>query len=443
MSYYAADRSEGGIRAADILSVLIIVAVAAAAAWYMIRDRDYPLQSSAMGHAGLIAWLRDQGLEAREARGLPITPEKVGLRVLPVHDTDLTRNFEAPTDKRSYLASGTEYDISAGTILRKINSLPSVIIAPKWSRAARHSGFADPSLLLPVADASRPFLQLNVMEEPLTRPDAKMLELSGPADQKGKAQAATLYAPQLFARTVPAGCISLLGGPLGHAVIECDGHKRSFIAVSDPDIFNNHGLSLGRNADIVANLIGEWSGGLPVLIDTTSEVFVKETPQRAARREWSDLLRLFDYPFSVLWAAAGVLMMLALWRSWLRFGPAVSVYDDRIGASKAVSIDAKARLLRMTGNDSALFETYITARIRQLEDALFGTSALAEDPVRRIFSLVERRNPDLARAFGTAAAAAQTPSPETSEAGLLELAETFERQTEQVLNEFGRSAQGG
>lgn len=440
MSYYASDRSEGGIRPADIVSVLIIVAIAAGAAWYMIRDRDYPLRLSAMGHAGLIAWLRDQGIEAREARGLPVTPDKVGLRVLALHDTDLATDFEPPTDKADYLATGTEYDIEAGTILRKINSLPSVIIAPKWSRAARHSGFLDPSLLLPEDEASRPFLQLNVMEEPFRRPTAKLLEISAPEDADGTARAITLYAPQLFAREVPAGCTSLLGGAIGHVVIECEGHERSFIAVSDPDLLNNHGLALGENAAVSADLIRDWAEGLPVLIDTTAHLFTEETLPEVPRRAWSDLLRLFAYPFTILWAAGGLVLVLALWRSWFRFGPPVAVFDDRIGASKTVSIGAKARLLRMTGNDIALFETYIAARIRQLEEALFGGNTLAGDPIRRIFSLVERRDPALARDFGAAAAAARTPTPGTPETGLMDLAENFERQTERVLNEFGRTA---
>ncbi len=443
MSYYSTDSRESGIKPADIISVLLIVVLAVAASWYMMGQRDYPLRQSAMGHVGLIAWLRDQGLEAREARGLTVTPDKVGMRILAIHDTDLARAFAAPADKADYLATGTEYDIRASTVLQKINLLPSVIIAPKWSRAARHSGYADASLLLPVDVASRPFLQLNVMEKPFQRPTPKLLEMSAPSTVDGPAQSVTLYSPQLFHRDVPEGCTSLLGGAIGHLIIECEGHNRSFIAISDPDFLNNHGLALGQNAAIAATMIGQWANELPVIVDTTTRLFTEDTLPELPQRAWTDLLRLFSYPFTILWAAAGMVLALALWRSWYRFGPPIPAFVDGLGASKATSIEAKARLLRLTGNDTALFETYIAARIRALEEAIFGINTVAADPVRRIFTLLEGRNHELAIDFGKATAAAQTPTPGTPETGLLDLAEQFERQTERVLNELGRSSQGG
>ena len=427
-----------GIRGSDLVSVLVILALAASVSWYLIRDREYSLQQSAMGYSGLIAWLRNDGIEAREARGLPLTPNKAGLRILALFDTNLLADFVPPTDQTAFLATGTEYDITAPIILRKINTLPSVIIAPKWSRAARHSGFAHTSLLLPIDEASKPFLQLNVMEAPLRRPNARFMEFTAAGDPENP-KSATLYAPQLFAPEVPAGCASILGNALGHLIIECEGYLRKFLAISDPDLMNNHGLRLGKNAELASDLIRSWSNDLPVLVDATTYLFTEERLPETPQRQWSDLLRLFNYPFSILWAGCALLVALALWRSWWRFGQPVQVFDDRIGASKSVSITAKARLLRMSGNDVALFEAHVAGRLRLLEETLFGRDTHTSDPIRRIFLLIERRDDDLAASFAKAAIAAQTPTPGTSAARLLELAVEFEKQSTRVMNEFRRS----
>lgn len=422
-----------------LISIALIFALAIGVSLYLTQDRERPLDQSAMGHSGLITWLRAGGIEARSATGFAVTPDKVGLRILPLHDTDLTRDFVQPTEKSMFLRSGTEYDISLGIVRRKLELLPSLIIAPKWSRTVRYSGFAHESLLLSVNDASRPFRQFGITGKPLLRPGVRQLEISANIGD-GRILSATLFAPQLFANSLPPDCRSIVSNALGHLIIRCDGNARPFYALADPDLMNNHGLMLGQNAELIKHLIVEWSDGKPVLADATSKIFTTPSLPLLPKREWSDLLRLFSYPFSILWGGICLITFLALWRTWLRFGPPVRVFDDNLGASKSVSIAAKARLLRLSGDNQKLFAVHIMTRLRLIEETLFGRDTIAKDPVKRIFLLIRRRDPELADGFGVAATAALTPDIGMSPAELLKLVDKFEEETEKVLHEFGRTS---
>ena len=156
------------------------------------------------------------------------------------------------------------------------------------------------------------------------------------------------------------------------------------------------------------------------------------------RRDWADLLRLFDWPFGLVWAGFGLLTLLALWRSWVRFGPPRKVFDDSLSAARAVSIAAKARILRMTGNDQRLFAAHIDGRIRMIASELAGSHADPRDPLKQITGLLGRRNPQGAQAFAAAAYAALGATPETPQQRLVGLLEDFEYEAERVLHEFGR-----
>jgi hypothetical protein len=69
--------------------------------------------------------------------------------------------------------------------------------------------------------------------------------------------------------------------------------------------------------------------------------------------------------------------------------------DDGLEQSKTVSIDAKARLLRLSGNDGRMVAEFVRARLDALSEASLGTGGSHD----RLFTLLARRDAALASQF--------------------------------------------
>lgn len=183
-------------------------------------------------------------------------------------------------------------------------------------------------------------------------------------------------------------------------------------------------------------MLTDLSAGAPIVVDTTDHIFSVADMPETTGRSWADLARFLAWPYALAWAGLAALTALLLWRSWVRFGPPRVLFDDRPGAARGVSIAAKARILRMAGNDTRLFTAHVENRLRRIERQLFGQAGSA-DPVQRIAGLVERTDAELAGGFKRAATAAMTPGTGTPPAQLLNLLDAFEQQAQRVLNGSG------
>lgn len=417
-----------GLRAGDALGLALLVVVAVGAGLYLARGGSLPVERSAVGSAGLVSWLRGEGLEARQAGFGPVETGSVGLRVLPILDTDTSRRFVRPEADDAFLRTGTERDISPWVLARKAELLPSLLIAPKWTRAMRHAGLADPSLRVTAAEAAQPLAQFALFNGALVRPDARLARFTA------EGREGLLYAGQFFPRSLAPHCTPVIDTEWGPLLIACArGDALPVYALSDPDLMNNHGLALADNAGIAGAVVADLAGGQPVLVDTTDEVFTFKRPPPADRRSWRELARFLDWPFSIAWGGLAALTALLMWRSWARFGPPRRVFPDRLGASRAVSIQAKARLLRMAGNDPQLFQAHVGNRLRRIERRLFGHPGTG-DPVARIVAHLKRRDPTLAAGFASAAAAATTAGPDAGAGQLALVLEEFEVQARRVVD---------
>ena len=423
---------------------LVVVALAAIAlAWFLTRDKEIPLPRSAMGHDGVVTWLKSEGIEARYATGAGVQASTIGLRILPVLDTDLDTGFVRPETREEYLKTGTEIDLfywdedNNKTILtEKTRLIPSLVIAPKWTRAARHSGYAHPSLLLPADQPANVLRSLDIFDGDIIRSEAQLRDY--PAQIGSFNGDLTLYAPQLLPSNLKQGCEALISSREGVLLAKCTRDETTFHVLSDPDLMNNHGLAIGQNAAFASALVKTLTREGPVLLDTYPYTFAYLDRSEPYRRNWADLLRLFAWPFSLVWFGFGLLTLLALWRSWVRFGPPKKIFDDSLSAARNVSIAAKARILRMTGNDARLFETHVNGRIRMLASELAGPHANATDPLRQITELLSRRDSQSGQDFAKAAYAALAATNDTPQQQLVTLLENFEREAERVLHEFGR-----
>jgi hypothetical protein len=425
----------------DYSWVVILALVAFGAIWLLTRNEEGPLHRSAVGHDGLIEWARGSNVEVRGSRIGQQQASLIGLRILPLFDTDLTTKFVKPETQAEYLKTGDEIDLEPLVIAEKTRLVRTLIVAPKWTRAMRHSGYAHESLLLKAEDVERPLSQIGRLPIKIVRPAAKAVTIS--ADEGLLAgETATLYAPQLFHPDLPANCSSLMGDRTGHLLVDCGDKKNSVLVLSDPDLIDNHGLNLGDNARLALRMLEAFADGKPVLVDYSDRVFLTPDPPIIHKREWSDLLRFFAYPFSLIWLGLGVVTLLAIWRSGVRFGPPRKVFTDAIGTSKAVSIAAKGRLLRLSGNDRELTEAQADNMVQELAAELLGPHRRA-DSLRQLVAVVSRRNARLAAELSATHARVMTVRHDAPVSHMLDLLSDFEATIEKVRHEFGRTSVSG
>lgn len=435
-------------RARPVNAIIIgAVVLAVLAGLWLFGRGEREVQRSAVGFAGLVAWLDENGVEARAFTGGGFLVEgEVGLRVLPLHDTDLTTERVPPETPEALVAQTSETDLDLDVVADKIALLPTLVILPKWRSGVRVLGAAHRDLLIPDRELNRLVGQLPEAGGRVQRDPAGYIEVDAPPGRIG------LFHPQVLA---DSGCEAVIGTdarmllgrcPLPAPEDEDSARPDHFWLLADPDLMNNHGLALAGNAGVALGFVRGAAGGGPVVLDLSDEVATVDADWLDERRErsWEDLARLVEWPFGVVWLAFGGLAVLVLWRALVRYGPVERAEDgEAMHASREVSIDAKARLLRLADHDAALMRLHFASRLQQLAAELLGPHRPAgADPLALLTGLVGRRKPELAREL---AEAARLPDEPRGRAGpraddLLGRLDRFEDCIVRIHDEFGRAA---
>jgi hypothetical protein len=304
-----------------------------------------------------------------------------------------------------------------------------LIVLPKWQGDVIKRGVVHPNLLIPDVEMGR--LAAAVSPETgalLTRGNGFM----SIATDSGELR---LYAGQLVE---PGHCTPLIGGANGMLLGRCDSGDTTYWLLSDPDLLDNHGLTQGANARLAAEFLPRLADGGPIVVDLTTTSLWEGPPKEQRRRSWSDLLRFFAPPFTAAWVALVLLMALVLWRAWVRMGPIDRAADDGLQAARAVSIDARARLLRLSGHDAQLVRLYAGDRLQSLAETLFGRRASAGDAFHDVGQLLSRQAPALAAPFRQAFR--RDVEGAANEGELLRRIDDLQGISERIKNEFGRTA---
>ncbi len=420
-------KSAGGLRADSVLIALVLLAGLALLV-YAATNRQTALRKSPVGFAGLQVWLNAEGLRTHSfTGGWMIDPTPFGLNILPLHDTRLTARRSRPKDADALLLQQDEYDVSLTSVHARIDVLPTLVILPKWRSGVRLTGLAHPVLLDDEATLQR--LTRQLIRDPkagFTRLRVPFAEFDYQTDTGPLA--AGLYVPQVFASEK---CEPVIGFPevmlmlLGRCRIHDKetGKTSEFYLLSDPDLFNNHGLRLADNARIAADFIGANAGGAQVLVDTSrSNWFRNGTTgeEDDYERSWADMKRIFEPPFRALWLGVAALFALTLWRAGLRYGPLIGEArggargESLPGSARREAIRARARLMRLTGQDGALVAEYALARRAALGARLFGPAHGMD--ARALDRQIAAAFPDHAAALSDALARLRALPPGTSAA---------------------------
>ncbi|WP_428648964.1 hypothetical protein [Roseibium sp.] len=382
----------------ETVIIAVICVIALAIGWYLYSQRQQTLRSSPAGLDGLQIWLASNGVSAQNfSGGWPIDQTAVGLLILPVYDTILDEDREPPQTKEELLQQQDEFDRSSKVLAGKAEKVPALIVLPKWRSGMRLTGLAHP-----VLNVEQPRLQA-LMRQVTGDRSFKAFSAKDPFTdiryraEDGESLTAELYAAQLFSSD---HCEPVLGTSDAMLLADCpldavsiDQDERVLV-LSDPDLLNNHGLRLGDNARIVLDFIRSTAEERNVIIDYSQSSWLRDpTRQPERERTWDDLMRFFGPPFLTLWLGAALAMALFLWRGALRYGPILSG-ETAPSASKVLAVRARARLMRLSGQDGALVRDYAAARLSATAAALFGP-ALARHYAgeQQFLEFAERRHP--------------------------------------------------
>ncbi len=425
----------------DLLVIGAVVVAVIGLLWFFGFSSDRGLARGATGFDGLVTWLEENDVEARAFHGSgSLTRDNVKLRVLPLYDVDLREPLVFPESPQEVIEQRTETDFTEWVLEEKTRLLDTLVILPKWRKGMRLLGVAHQTQLIPVADLDRLLIQMGFGGARVVR------------DPDGVSQTTHAFddAPHdialLHAQTVRLpGCDPVVGTQNSMLIGSCTGSDgQTFWVLSDPDLMSNHGLALGGNAAAALDLVRMFADDGPVIVDWTDDIYTidQSLMEEYRERTWDDFFRLFSWPFTVLWIGFAVVGGLVLWRALVRYGPLARMYRDEPRASKTVSINAKARLLRLSRHDGALLESHIRARLNALAAELLGPSRQADMPaLDSLTRLIARRDPELAEAL---AEASRPIGRDGADHGDLSLRlDRFETCYDKVRHEFGRTADAG
>ncbi|MCR9174936.1 MAG: hypothetical protein NXI19_02910 [Alphaproteobacteria bacterium] len=451
-----------GVRGRDLLIAVIALGMIAAVAVSMLgRSSEIDLRRSAIGFEGLSIWLTANEIDVRITTDQrPATVGAVGLRILPLFDGDPVLRRADPDTGPDRPMQQDQMDLDWQILERKIQALPTLVILPKWRSGMAALGEAKPAFLRAWKNQETPVQLGRDRIRQLVPEDGGFAD--DPVTIAGAAGLETrLYLPQVIAGS---DCTPILGSSSAMVLGQCARNGVPFFLLSDPDLLNNHGLGLGDNAAIARMLIPMLAARIPggtfahadgtgvILIDLETETslpLVRRAPDavpgEAGVPEGPSLSELLAYPMSLVWASLAVLGVLVVWRGSVRVRPVLADPDTGPAASKAASIEAQARLLRLSGHDSDLLFAHVDARLKAVAAEILGPQrrdrSARGDPLRSLAAVVARKDADLGARLTAAATTARRLPDRAAVGQVVDCLDQFEIAIEQVLHDFGRTVQ--
>lgn len=426
-------------------------------------DGPTTVDESVIGSAGLSVWLEKNDIRVlRRPRHSEFSADDVSLRILPLLDAHLGKGGLAFKQESIHIPqSETQRGLGLSYVLKKLKLKKTLLILPKWLTAVPLRDEVDPSLLISKKNSKRSTVlrKLGLGDLELVFPGEKFqtLKLQEVGEKRfgnDKPGIVTLYSPQVFnALSLGDNCVATVSSDLGVLIAKCvldEDHIRwefaakylkenpakylkektrreekeaeveaealggetlgpyetEFYILSDPDLMNNHGLSLAGNAAFAIDIVNVLRAGdaKPVFVDTTVVDVLRRSgvpkPEMRSSASGIDLMKFAVYPFSMLWLSGLLVFLVALWRGAVRFGPPLRVYLDQVDASKKASVQAKAHILRLAGQDQALAAEFAKNQMQALAVRFLGEAGGGDESLlrTRLLTLMPEFGGDLLQA---------------------------------------------
>lgn len=428
------------------LIVVLVLLVGGGFALMMLADAagNRRLDNSLVGLNGLSTWLEEE--EVAVVRSNPRASPNLntlGLRVFPLYDIDLVVEAKEPANRRQLMRQYTQRDIDYYVFWEKLRQLPTIVLLPKWSTGFIETTVAHEQTLIPITGYSRLFEQLDLKGVALTRQGPEFV--TDRLGDQSRHETALFHAQTFAADSLPDHCSSLIDFNGGVLVMECaqDEADHPVWFVSDPDLLNNHGLSVAQNAgfapDFLAGLVPQ-AGPQSIYLDTSPALLTDYELVHEERvdyeRSGDDLARFFEYPLSILWSVMLFVLAVLFWRGAVRFGPLLRDDGRSADQSKTVAIATKARLLRLSNSDGQMVSDFVRNQLVDLVANTLGREA-GEAGQKRFFAHLTRRNATLGKAFQANCENLIDNATDMSHPELFKALESYKNLLEKVENENG------
>jgi len=282
---------------------------------------------SAIGYRAFRELLEATGVEVSVVRHDAVERARGGLLVVtsPPLDSDSLRT-------------------SVATLRPASNRL--LVTLPKWKAwpEPRKPGWIAGATLLPT-DRYDALLGDLGLEPPLTRPDTVRVWTTNVFGIDP-----TITSPQLLR---DPWLTPLVAGEEGMLVARSP--LGNMIVVSDPDLMNNAGIGLGRNAALVAAIVNAHR---PATGGVYLDLSVHETAQRTPLAR-----EAIRFPFVLVVVQGLIVLGMLLWSTTTRFGPALTT-DEGHAAGKTELIETTAHLMATRGFHAQMLGRYFARALR-------------------------------------------------------------------------------
>jgi hypothetical protein len=172
----------------------------------------------------------------------------------------------------------------------------------------------------------------------------------------------------------------------GILVGEIPDNERRVVVVTDPDIFENHGIGRGDNALVAASIVRSLRGA------RRGRVVFDETAHGIIARPFSALRLLFGFPFVLVTAQVALAAALLLWSGSARFG-APRPRELTLPLGKRSLIESGSRLLEHAAQLSFLTDRYAKAVVRETAHGINAPRGLTDEQLVAWFARTDRTVP--------------------------------------------------
>jgi hypothetical protein len=297
--------------------------------------------TSAIGYAALVRFLERSGLAVAVSR----------------HASASKARADVPLFVAEPRAIDDENPLRAVADQAQANGASVIVVLPKWSGtpARLRPGWVERASQRPLEDATSVLAELGIAN---TAGDVERpASVSGASGELAPLGAPELPMPQVLAHGQLEAVLATDQG----VVIGRVAGTRTYV-VSDPDLFNTHGLGKGANASIALAFIKDHLRATGLVVDEEVHGF---------GRAPSLFAELLQFPLVLVTLHFAGMLALALWAMMGRFGRPEPA-PPRLAPGKLALVDNTAELLGFGGfsahslrqyNDQALRDAAASAGI--------------------------------------------------------------------------------